>query len=547
MNTYCYKTGTILNQLLCLILIFFSYTEVNAQFKISGNASQASAQCYDLTPDSKNQEGNIISRQKINLKENFTISVTMNFGRQNLITSGADGIAFILATDTIIPYSGSGGGIGYVGTSPSLVVEFDTYQNTNYNDPEDDHIALIRNGNPDHNSNNTIAGPFSLGSNIEDQKAHNVVFSWKADIQEFTVYFDCIKVLGYVGPITGPFLGGETTAYWGFTASTGNAYNKQTVCFNTPSQVNELQDLVYCDPATVQLNGGSDGLSYKWTPETGLSNPYIAKPTVTVNQTTTFFLEKTNTCGKTTLDSMQVKIIPNTITLDLGVDTSICDGTSIKLTAQQSGASYLWSTGETSQSITVGKAGIYSVEVDDGVCKKDDSKSISILLQPTLTTTPDTTICKDAAAVLHATSTEGALTWFDGSNGSSVTVSEEGNYSVSASNTCGEVKKSILLRVKNCDDFFIPNVFSPNYDGINDYFGPTPSEAIKLIERLAVFDRWGALMFEVNNITADQETSMWDGTYRGREVNPGVYAYLIRLRMSDGSVRTLKGSVTLVR
>lgn len=104
-----------------------------------------------------------------------------------------------------------------------------------------------------------------------------------------------------------------------------------------------------------------------------------------------------------------------------------------------------------------------------------------------------------------------------------------------------------MVSVKNCEEFFIPNVFSPNHDGINDYFGPTPSEAIQLIERLAIFDRWGALLYEANNITANQETSMWDGTFRGRDMNPGVYAYLIQMKMSDGKVRILKGSVTLVR
>ncbi|MBK7740661.1 MAG: gliding motility-associated C-terminal domain-containing protein [Saprospiraceae bacterium] len=547
MNTQRNKIPLGIDRLLFIFLFVLSFFALNAQFKIAGNASKVSEQCYDLTPDAKSQEGYILSRQKINLREDFTISVTMNFGRQNNTTSGADGIAFVMMTDTVISSSGLGGGIGYLGTSPSLIVEFDTYQNSNYNDPADDHVALIRNGNPDHASNNTISGPFSLGSNIEDLNNHNVVFSWKADIQEFTVYFDCIKVLGYVGPIAGPFLGGETSAYWGFTASTGNAYNRQTVCFNTPTYVDELQDLIYCDPATVQLDGGPNGLSYKWTPESGLSNPYIARPTVTVNETTTFYLEKISTCGKITLDSMQVEIIPNTIQLDLGADTSICIGNSLQLSVQEEGANYHWTTGDTTQTITVDQGGIYSVEVDNGICKKQDSMSVSVILLPSITTSPDTIICRNTSAVLSASSNDSILTWSDGSTGTTITVNEEGSYTVSASNLCGQTEKTILVSVKNCEEFFIPNVFSPNHDGINDYFGPTPSEAIQLIERLAIFDRWGALLYEANNITANQETSMWDGTFRGRDMNPGVYAYLIQLKMSDGKVRILKGSVTLVR
>jgi gliding motility-associated-like protein len=514
--------------------------------KVTGSASQLSSTCYELTPDSKNQEGNIMSRQKIDLKKDFTIAVTMNFGRENFITSGADGIAFILATDTIIPVSGLGGGLGYIGVTPSLVVEFDTYQNVPYNDPAEDHVALIRNGSPNHASN-TISGPFPLGSNIEDTKDHDVVFSWKADIQEFTVYFDCIKVLGYVGPITGPFLGGSSTAYWGFSASTGSAYNRQTVCFKTPSDVDMLKDLTFCDSATVQLDGGTNGLSFNWSPEINFTNPTEAKPIVKVAKTTTFFLEKTSVCGKVTHDSLTIFIVPNTINLDLGPDQSICQGTNTTLHVAQSGAQYTWSTGDTTQNITVSQAGTYSVNVDDGNCIKQDQVDIAILPLPVITAPSDTVVCKGTPATLSAFANNGTVEWQDGTTGNQYTVSTEGVYAVSAYNTCGKVSLSISVKEKNCGAFFVPNVFSPNYDGVNDYFGPAPSEDIVLIERLAVFDRWGALMYEVKNITTKDESKMWDGTFRGKEVNPGVYVYLIQLKLSDGNSRLLKGNVTVIK
>jgi len=527
--------------------MLFSVIRTEAQFKISGSASYISGQCYELTPDVQNQQGNIISRQKIDVRQDFTIAVTMNFGRENFVTSGADGIAFVMMTDTIIPVSGNGGGIGYEGLTPSLVVEFDTYQNGDYNDPASDHIALIRNGNPNHASN-TIVGPLPLGGgNIEDNQDHDVVFSWKAAIQEFTVYFGCNKVLGYVGPITGPFLGGENTVYWGFTASTGSARNRQTVCFKTSSQVDVLRDVTYCDSATVVLDGGAGGLSYKWTPQTGLSNPYIARPSVHVTRNTTFYLEKTDNCGNTTLDSMRVLIVPNTIALDLGRDTAICEGSDLVLTAQQSGASYTWSTGATTRSITVNDPGIYSVEVDDGNCKKQDEIEISALPLPKVFAGADTVICNRATAILYATAVDGELSWQDGTPGPQLQVDEEGTYTAIATNACGESHDDVRVEVKNCNDYFIPNIFSPNHDGVNDYFGPVRSDAIVLIEQLTIFDRWGAPVFEVRNITADEEEKMWDGTFRGSEANPGVYVYLIRLKLASGKTTTLKGSVTLVR
>ncbi|MCO6460543.1 MAG: gliding motility-associated C-terminal domain-containing protein [Saprospiraceae bacterium] len=530
-----------------LLLAFVSLWSVGrGQMKVSGSASQISETCYELTPDAKNQEGNIFSRQKIDLKQDFTIAVTMNFGRQNATTSGADGIAFILATDTTIAVSGLGGGLGYVGVSPSLVVEFDTYQNDPFGDPAEDHVALIRNGSPDHNTN-TISGPFPLGSNIEDSRDHDVVISWKADIQEFTVYFDCIKVLGYVGPITGPFLGGSSTAFWGFTASTGSAYNRQTVCFKTASQVDVLKDLTYCDSATVKLDGGPGGLSYTWSPAAVFNDPQSPKPTIHIDKTTTIFLEKTSTCGSITEDSFNIYIVPNTINLDLGPDQSICEGSSIPLTVGQSGAQYTWSTGDTTQSITVGEAGVYSVEVNDGHCIKQDQIAISVNPLPLILAPADTTVCQDSPAILSAYSNDGELEWENGTKGNKLTINEEGIYTVTATNSCGQVAQDILVHLKNCGNYFIPNVFSPNYDGINDYFGPAPSEGIESIHRLAIFNRWGALIFEARDISSFDETKMWNGTFKGKEANPGVYVYLIELKLTDERNLILKGNVTLIK
>lgn len=138
---------------------------------------------------------------------------------------------------------------------------------------------------------------------------------------------------------------------------------------------------------------------------------------------------------------MQVEIIPNTIQLDLGADTSICIGNSLLLSVQEEGANYHWSTGDTTQTITVDQGGIYSVEVDNGICKKQDSMSVSVLLLPSVTTSPDTIICRNTFVVLSASSDDSILTWSDGSTGTTITVNEEGSYTVSASNLCGQSEK----------------------------------------------------------------------------------------------------------
>lgn len=92
--------------------------------------------------------------------------------------------------------------------------------------------------------------------------------------------------------------------------------------------------------------------------------------------------------------------------------------------------------------------------------------------------------------------------------------------------------------------YYIPNVFSPNDDGNNEFFEVFGSDILSL--RLSVYDRWGELLFESADIDA-----RWDGTFRGQPVSPGVYVWVAQIEgyRKDGAVfRTVEsGSVTVVR
>ena len=99
---------------------------------------------YRLTPDQGNKSGSVWSKEKINLSEDFKVEGKLSLGSN--VSSGADGIAFViqpLASDL----GSSGGGLGYEGISPSVAVEFDTWNNGN-SGTADDHAAVIFNGVP---------------------------------------------------------------------------------------------------------------------------------------------------------------------------------------------------------------------------------------------------------------------------------------------------------------------------------------------------------------------------------------------------------------
>ncbi len=87
----------------------------------------------------------------------------------------------------------------------------------------------------------------------------------------------------------------------------------------------------------------------------------------------------------------------------------------------------------------------------------------------------------------------------------------------------------------------IPTGFTPNGDGLNDVFRLTTLKYQKLVT-FAVFNRWGQKVFETNDPNVG-----WDGTFNGTPQDIGVYDYIIIIARPDGTNRTYKGNVTLIR
>jgi len=93
---------------------------------------------------------------------------------------------------------------------------------------------------------------------------------------------------------------------------------------------------------------------------------------------------------------------------------------------------------------------------------------------------------------------------------------------------------------------FIPNVFSPNLDGLNDQFTIYGNPAIDKVDVLQVFSRWGELLFETHDLAANDELLGWDGYYRGKKMKPGVYVWQAKISFIDGESLMYSGDVTLM-
>ena len=100
-----------------------------------------------------------------------------------------------------------------------------------------------------------------------------------------------------------------------------------------------------------------------------------------------------------------------------------------------------------------------------------------------------------------------------------------------------------------CTPLYIPNIFTPNNDGINDRFSIFLG-SLSNIERVLsfqIYNRWGELVYEENNFVPENGLPAWNGNFKGEPVSTGVYAYKINVMFNDGSTFLKGGNVTLMR
>ena len=109
------------------------------------------------------------------------------------------------------------------------------------------------------------------------------------------------------------------------------------------------------------------------------------------------------------------------------------------------------------------------------------------------------------------------------------------------------VIKTIIVRVENEYDIYVPNIFSPNQDGINDRFVVFGNEFFEELELLEIYDRWGERVYQGVNIAPGDVNDGWDGTFKNRAVQTGVYTWIARVRFLDQTREQLVGTVTVVR
>ncbi|MEM6515136.1 MAG: T9SS type B sorting domain-containing protein [Bacteroidota bacterium] len=297
---------------------------MNAQLNpvVVGDALDEGNNCYTITQDILNQTGAVWYDNPIDFDNDFTIIYQNNFGFKDV--NGADGMALVFKSTAAAELGNAGGGLGYQGITPSLVVEFDTYQNNVpseglLDDPFFDHIAIMANGNPFHNdASANLAGPVQaspVSQNIEDGNTHEIKIEWIVSTTTFNVFFDCDLRLTLNLDIKTTIFSSDNSVFFGFVGSTGGLSNAHELCFNSVSFVDDFQlpDDFICQGSSKVVDATlPSGVSYSWSPLDGVSNPNSAAPNLSPNVTTTYTVTIADVCGNITEEEFTLTVLPLT-------------------------------------------------------------------------------------------------------------------------------------------------------------------------------------------------------------------------------------------
>jgi gliding motility-associated-like protein len=120
-------------------------------------------------------------------------------------------------------------------------------------------------------------------------------------------------------------------------------------------------------------------------------------------------------------------------------------------------------------------------------------------------------------------------------------------YKVTATDRFGCVSARDITLTVICDGMrlFVPNTFSPNGDGRNDVFYPKGGNV--KIRSMRIFNRWGEMVYEKMNLSANDASEGWDGMHKGKPAVSDVYVYTMEIICTNGEIFPAKGDVMLLR
>ncbi len=302
------------------------------------------------------------------------------------------------------------------------------------------------------------------------------------------------------------------------------AVDDTTGCENVPITFNA----VFNNPsAQITWSNGANGPSMT----TPLKGQYSVKATVGKCSATDFF---------------DFDYFPRE--LKLGPDLEFCDVIDTLIQAPATDfQSVVWNDEVPAQNFRLRDNGLLKIAViTKNGCLERDSLMVRLYQSPLLNLGPDTSLCLSENPVLDAGFGMRSYKWNNGKTSQKITAYDSGLYAVEivSTNGCRSIDSIWINKRKDLlpSDIYMPNAFTPNGDGLNDWF-PSNLYQVKGAEyRLWLYNRWGEKLAEYHSPDGN-----WNGYINGNPAPEGVYVFKVTWVGCDNQRRTLFGDFTLLR
>ena len=254
-----------------------------------------------------------------------------------------------------------------------------------------------------------------------------------------------------------------------------------------------------------------------------------------------------NSNGVDTLSSFFNVFVGDKLKISISGDTAICEGQEIKLSSNRLKPSIVWWSPITGLSCNPCDYPIYRAEKDTlvkNITASVSSKGCTLkakvkikIIKNDRNFVRDTVICKQGVLRISELYTPGNIVWNDGSTLDYIPISKSGFYSATITNQCGTKSDTAYAKYILPLSYTIPNVFTPNEDGVNDQFDVAGLETYQEM-KLLVFNRWGTKVYESTDPNA-----VWNA----KNETDGIFYYSVETKDCDNITKKNQGIVQVIR
>lgn len=381
-----------------------------------------------------------------------------------------------------------------------------------------------------NNSSNTFYNDFWMFDPMNNQWTQLPNFSGAARVD--AVSFS-INSCGYIA--TG-WNGSYFNDLWEYCTTTiplnVNASSTNVSCYNSCNGT-----------ATINSTGGNPPYSYLW------SNGQTTQ-SITGLCAGTYSVLVSDANGSTSAATINITQ-PNALSVIVNSTPALCGNNNGTANIMVSGGTpsytYSWNNGHSTHTVTGLAGGHYSVTVTDANgCTLIQSVLVASTPAVNAQVSNDTIIQIGETVTLWAGGGNNYV-WSHGQSGAIITVSPTitTTYCVIVYNSSCSDTACVTVNVEPVDcsaGFFLPNAFSPNFDGENEYYQLYGKKECIESFHIRIFNRWGEKVFESHD-----KTFQWDGTYRGNKLNSSVLIYYYDIKTISGKNIYRQGSLSLIK